>query len=87
LGEAPTLGMMRQKLLELVRHQGEMLVDIRTSLDHIEGRFDSARIGLRGLEHGVDRLSRNIDHFRCNLRRAVKKAVREAFREERQRKR
>ena len=73
VGEAPTLGMMRRELLELVRHEGAMLADIRASLDRIEGHVDGMKTGSRSLERGVD-------CFRRDLRRSVRKAVREAVR-------
>ena len=77
LGENPTLGMMRREFLELVRREGEMLGDIRASLDRIDGRFDGT--GLRGLERRVDGLIRKIDRFRRDLPRIVGAAVREVI--------
>lgn len=87
VGEAPTLGIMRRELLELVRHEGDILADIRVSLDRVEGRSDRMKTGLRSLEHGVDGLSRQVDCLRRDLPAIVGEAVREAFRDERERKR
>lgn len=79
LGEAPTLGMMRQELLELVRREGEISTDIKASLGQIEGRFDGMGTGLCGLERRIDDLSHKIDRFRHNLPRVIRDAVREAI--------
>ena len=93
LGETPTLGMMRQELLELVRREGEMLADIKASLDMINGYFDGMTLGLcdlhrniRGFALDIDGFRQDIDRLRRDLPDVVRKAVREAFHEGRDRK-
>ena len=85
LGEAPTLGMMRRELLQLVRREGDMLADIRASLDRIDGYFDGMTVGLygrhrdiNGFSQDIDGFRQDIDRFRRDLRRSVRKAVRDA---------
>ena len=80
LGEAPTLGMMRPELPELVRREGKMLGDIRASLDRIDCHFDGMEISLCGLHRDIDGFSQDVDCFRRDLSRTVRKAVCEAFR-------
>jgi len=95
--DAATLGMMRREILELVRRDADALADIKASLDrigcrlgrieqHIDG-IDCITDGLVGFVPRVDALVHEIDGFRRDLSRIIGEAVREAFREERERKR
>jgi len=77
--------MMRRELLELVRREGEILADINASLERIGNCIDSTGIKLCGLHRHVDGMSQDVDGFRHDVSRIVRKAARDAFREERER--
>ena len=87
LGERPTLGMMRRELLELVRREGELLAGCKVCLSKIDGHIDGMTSGLCSVERHIDSIDRNIDRLRRDLPGIVRKAVRDAFREERDRRR
>ena len=76
--------MVTRHILEQTRRNGDDLATVKTRLDQVEtrlgARLDGVESGLGGLTHKVDGLVRSLPEI-------VGEAVREAFREERERKR
>jgi tetrahydromethanopterin S-methyltransferase subunit G len=72
--------MVTRHILEQTRRNGDDLAGVKTRLDRVETRLDGVETGLGSVEHKVDDLTRALPNI-------VGEAVREAFREERERKR
>jgi hypothetical protein len=76
--------MVTRHILEQTRRNGDDLATVKTQLGQVEtrlgARIDGVESGLGGLTHKVDGLVRSLPEI-------VGEAVREAFREERERKR
>jgi uncharacterized protein YoxC len=76
--------MVTRHILEQTRRNGDDLATVKTRLDQVEtrlgARIDGVESRLGGLTHKVDGLVRSLPEI-------VGEAVREAFREERERKR
>lgn len=72
--------MVTRHILEQTRRNGDDLAGVKTRLDRVETRLDGVEGRLGRVEHKVDGLARSLPEI-------VGEAVREAFREERDRKR
>jgi hypothetical protein len=72
--------MVTRHVLEQTRRNSDDLAAIKTRLGRVESRLDGVESGLGRVEQKVDGLARTLPDI-------VGEAVREAFREERERKR
>jgi hypothetical protein len=72
--------LVTRHVLEQTRRNSDDLAAIKTRLGRVESRLDGVEGGLGRVEHKVDGLTRSLPEI-------VGEAVREAFREERERKR
>jgi len=71
--------MVTRHILEQTRRNGDDLAAVKTRLGRVETRLDGVEGRLGGVEHKIDGLAHNLPEI-------VGDAVREAFREERDRK-
>src|SRR5437868_10400075 len=71
--------MVTRHILEQTRRNGDDLAGVKTRLDRVETRLDKVEARLGGVENKVDGLARGLPEI-------VGDAVRDAFREERERK-
>ena len=72
--------MVTRHILEQTRRNGDDLATVKTRLGNVETRLDKVENRLGGVEAKVDTLTRTLPGI-------VGEAVRDAFREERERKR
>lgn len=93
--------MVTRHILEQTRHNGDDLAAIKTRLDRVERKVDGLDQKIGGLDHKIDgvanrldskidgvesRLSNKIGSLERGLPKIVGDAVREVYREERERK-
>jgi tetrahydromethanopterin S-methyltransferase subunit G len=71
--------MVTRHILEQTRRNGDDLAGVKTRLDGVEMRLD-------GVETRLDRVENKLDGLTSSIPRIVGDVVREAFREERERK-
>jgi len=71
--------MVTRHILEQTRRNGDDLAGVKTRLDGVETRLD-------GVETRLDRVESKLDGLTSSIPRIVGEVVREAFREERERK-
>ena len=83
--------MVTRHILEQTRRNGDDIAAVKTRLDQVEkrleGRIDGVDTRLDRVEHKVDGLDLKFNRLTKDLPSIVGEAVREAFREERDRKR
>ena len=72
--------LVTRHILEQTRRNGDDLAGVKTRLDRVETRLDAVESRLGSVEYKVDGMARSLPEI-------VGDAVREAFREERDRKR
>lgn len=75
--------LVTRHILEQTRRNGDDLATIKTRLDRVETRLDSR---IDGVESHLSRVEHKVDGLARALPEIVGEAVREAFREERDRK-
>jgi tetrahydromethanopterin S-methyltransferase subunit G len=71
--------MVTRHILEQTRRNGDDLAGVKTRLDRVETRLD-------GVETRLDRVENKLDGLTSSIPQIVGEVVREAFREERERK-
>jgi tetrahydromethanopterin S-methyltransferase subunit G len=76
--------MVTRHILEQTRRNGDDLATVKTRLDQVEARLDTR---IDGVESRLGRVESKLDGLARNLPEIVGEAVREAFRDERERKR
>jgi uncharacterized protein YoxC len=76
--------MVTRHILEQTRRNGDDLATVKTQLGRVEKRLDDR---IDGVESRLGRVESKLDGLTRNLPEIVGEAVREVFREERERKR
>jgi uncharacterized protein YoxC len=79
--------MVTRHILEQTRRNGDDIASLTGKVDGLEVRLDRVEDKVDGLDRKVDGLDRKIDGLSRSIPAIVGEAMREAFREERERKR
>src|SRR5512134_2632447 len=79
--------MVTRHILEQTRRNGDDLAAVKTRLGRVESRLDGVESRLDGVENRLGGVEHKVDGLARSLPDIVGEAVREAFREERERKR
>jgi DNA anti-recombination protein RmuC len=79
--------LVTRHVLEQTRRNSDDLAAIKTRLGRVESRLDRVESRLDGVESNLGRVEQKVDGLARSLPAIVGEAVREAFREERERKR
>ncbi len=79
--------MVTRHILEQTRRNGDDLAGVKTRLDRVETRLDGVENRLEGVESRLGRVEHKVDGLARSIPEIVGDVVREAFREERERKR